>query len=66
MTEKERLIMEEMMYSTDSKINERAAKLLYDMYTEYKKAGFTPSQAFSLVKGVLLTTVETSMRIARG
>lgn len=66
MTEKERLMMEEMMYSTDPKANERAATLLYIMYTEYKKAGFTPSQAFSLVKGVLLTTIETTMRIARG
>lgn len=66
MTEKERLMMEEMMYGVDPKLNERAAKLLYAMYIEYKKAGFTPSQAFSLVKGVLLTSIETSMRIARG
>ena len=66
MTEKEKLMLEEMMYGDDPKVNERAAKILYAMYTEYKKAGFTPSQAFSLVKGVLLTSVETSMRIARG
>ena len=66
MTEKERLMMEEMMYGDDPKANERAAKILYTMYTEYKKAGFTPSQAFSLVKGVLLTSIETSMRITRG
>ena len=66
MTEKERLMLEEMMYGDDPKVNERAARTLYAMYTEYKKAGFTPSQAFSLVKGVLLTTVETQMRITRG
>lgn len=66
MTEKERLMMEEMMYDVDPKVSERAAKVLYTMYTEYKKAGFTPSQAFSLVKGVLLTSIETSMRITRG
>lgn len=65
MTEKERLIMEEMMYGVDPKLNERAAKLLYAMYAEYKKAGFTPSQAFSLVKGVLLTLIETNIRITR-
>jgi len=65
MTEKERLMMEEMMYGNDPKANERAAKLLYTMYTEYKKAGFTPAQAFSLVKGVLMTTIETTMRITR-
>jgi len=66
MTEKERLMMEEMMYGVDPKADERAAKLLYDMYTDYKKAGFTPAQAFSLVKGVLLTAVETNIRVTRG
>jgi len=66
MTEKERLMMEEMMYRTNLEADKQAAESLYNMYVEYKKAGFTPAQAFSLVKGVLLTAVEARIRVARG
>jgi hypothetical protein len=66
MTEKEKLMIEEMMYRTNLEADKQAAESLYKMYVEYKKAGFTPAQAVSLVKGVLLTAVETNIRITRG
>lgn len=66
MTEAEKIMLEEMMVGANNHVNKQAAEMLFAMYTAYKKAGFTASQAFSLVKGVLTTAVDATIRSQRG
>jgi hypothetical protein len=53
--------IEQVMENTNKEIDRQAAQKLYDMYVNYKSVGFTASQSFSLVKGVLEATVTASM-----
>lgn len=54
------LQMQEMM-ETDPNELARSAKETYKIYTAYKNAGFTPNQAFNLVKELVIE----SLRAAR-
>ena len=63
MTEKDRLMLEELMNNTDKEELTRHAKMARDLFMAYKEQGFTPTQSLELVKQLIDTTLRTNMLI---
>lgn len=63
MTEKDRLMLEEMMANANKEEFTAHAKMVRDMFLAYKEQGFTPAQSLELVKQFIDTTLRTNMLI---
>jgi len=63
MTEKDRLMLEELMNNTNEEELTRHAKIAHDLFLAYKGQGFTPTQSLELVKQLIDTTLRTNMLI---
>lgn len=63
MTEKDRLMFEEIMSNTDKEELTKHSKMIRDMFLAYKEQGFTPAQSLELVKQLIDTTFRTNMLI---
>jgi hypothetical protein len=63
MTEKDRLMLEELMNNTNTEELTRHAKIAHDLFMAYKGQGFTPTQSLELVKQLIDTTLKTNMLI---
>ncbi len=63
MTEKDRLMLEEIMANTNKEELTKHSKLVRDMFLAYKEQGFTPTQSLELVKQIIDTTLRTNMLI---
>ena len=63
MTEKERLMLEEIMDNTSKEELAKHSKMVRDMFLTYKDHGFTPAQSLELVKQFIDTTLRTNMLI---
>lgn len=50
MTEKDRLMLEEIMANTNKEELTKHSKMVRDMFLAYKEQGFTPTQSLELVK----------------
>lgn len=63
MTEKERMILEEIMDNTNKEELAKHSKMVRDLFLAYKEQGFTPAQSLELVKQFMDTTLRTNMLI---
>lgn len=63
MTEKEKLMLEEMMVNADQAVIDNHANELRKLYQAYLKAGFTAKQSLELVKQWMDTAARTNMLI---
>jgi hypothetical protein len=63
MTEKDRLMPEELMNNTNEEELTRHAKVACELFLAYKKQGFTPTQILELVKQLIDTTLRMNMLI---
>lgn len=63
MTEKDRLMLEELMNNTNKEELTMHAKAARDLFLAYKEQGFTPTQSLELVKQLIDTALRTNMLI---
>lgn len=63
MTEKDRLMLEELMANTNKEELAMHSKMARDLYLAYKAQGFTPAQSLELVKQMIDTTIRTNLLI---
>ena len=57
---KKKLMLEEMMKVSDEEL-QNSANGMYNIYTTFKKAGFTPKQSFELVKAMIIEALKPDL-----
>ena len=62
---KKKLMLEEMMTVVSDEELQNSANGMYNIYTTFKKAGFTPKQSFELVKAMILEALKPDLERAK-